>query len=104
MPDPDANPKLAAAAKNMIEQVGSRESRMLRARREGRASLWRSVGIVGLIGWSVVVPTLIGVTVGTWLDRRFPTRFSWTLTLLFAGLLLGCVMAWSRIKQEQENR
>ena len=60
--------------------------------------------MVGLIGWTVVVPMLIGIAVGTWIDRTWPSRFSWTLMLLVGGLGLGCVNAWTRIKDEQEDR
>lgn len=104
MADPEPRPKLPEAAEEMMQQVAKQSERMIRTRREGRPSFWRSVGIVGVIGWSVALPTLIGVAAGSWIDRRWPTRFSWTLTLLGVGLVLGCVMAWNRIKQEQEDR
>jgi ATP synthase protein I len=88
----------------MVRQVGSREARMVRRKREGGPSLWRSMAMVGAIGWAVAVPTLVGIALGTWLDRRWPSRFSWTLMLLFAGLVLGCRDAWIRIRRAQEDR
>ena len=42
--------------------------------------------MMGLIGWSVVVPTLLGAALGIWLDERHPGAHSWTLALLVAGL------------------
>lgn len=27
----------------------------------------------GIIGWAVAIPTLIGVAVGIWLDRHYPS-------------------------------
>ena len=87
-----------------MQEVGLREARMIRRKREGAPNVWRSVGLVGLIGWSVVLPMLAGIAVGIWIDRQWPSRFSWTLMLLVAGLAAGCANAWNRIKQEQERR
>ena len=89
--------KLSNSAERMIRQVGARERQMERARTGGN-TLWSSMSMLGVVGWSVVLPTLGGVFVGVWLDRRFPTRFSWALTLLLAGLLFGCVNAWFQIR------
>jgi ATP synthase protein I len=47
---------------------------------------------------------LAGVAIGTWIDRNWPSRFSWTLMLLLAGLAFGCVNAWDRIRQDLEDR
>jgi len=77
---------------------------MLRRRKQGPPNVWRSVGLVGLVGWSVVIPMLIGIAVGLWIDHTWPSRFSWTLMLLVGGLGAGCANAWSRIKREQEDR
>jgi ATP synthase protein I len=60
--------------------------------------------MVGLIGWSVVLPMLAGIAAGGWIDRRWPSRVSWTLMLLVGGLGLGCVSAWHRIREDQEDR
>ncbi|HUA82865.1 MAG TPA: AtpZ/AtpI family protein [Bryobacteraceae bacterium] len=84
----------------MIHDVGAKQERMLRARRE-RRNWWGAIAIVGVIGWSVVVPTLAGVAVGAWLDRHYPQSFSWTVSLLIAGLAIGCATAWLRIKEDK---
>jgi ATP synthase protein I len=102
-PNPSGKSKLPAAAENMIAQVESR-ARMRVRTQPGYRSFWRPVATVGLIGWTVVIPMLIGIAVGTWIDRTWPSRFSWTLMLLVGGLGLGCVSAWNRIRDEQEDR
>ena len=84
----------------MIRDVGVKQERMLRARRENKTG-WSALAILGVIGWSIVAPTLAGVALGVWIDRRWPGRISWAVTLLVAGLLLGCVMAWRRIREER---
>jgi len=84
----------------MIRDVGAKQQRMLRARgrKEGN---WSALSILGVIGWSVVVPTLAGIAAGAWIDRRWPSRFSWTVMLLVIGLALGCVTAWRRVREDR---
>jgi ATP synthase protein I len=104
MPDSDPAPKLPPSAERLVQQVGSREARMIRRKKEGAPNIWRAVGLIGLVGWSVAAPMLLGVAAGTWIDHKWPSRYSWTLMLLAAGLAIGCVSAWKRIKQAQEDR
>jgi ATP synthase protein I len=80
--------------------VGRKAVRKLRARREADRGGWFWLGMFGLVGWSVAVPTVIGIALGLWFDRHFPGRVSWTLTLLIVGVALGCLNAWYWIKQE----
>ncbi len=74
--------------------IAAKEARRITARKEKDHSLLFGLSIFGIVGWSVVVPTLIGIALGIWLDSRWPSRFSWTLMLLFGGLILGCLNAW----------
>jgi len=86
-------------------QVGSQAARKLRARRHSAQGVWLGLGMMGLVGWSVVVPTLLGAAIGLWLDKHHPGAHSWTLALLVAGLTLGCFNAWRWIaKQDQAMR
>jgi ATP synthase protein I len=80
--------------------VESKQQRMAHARNHQDA-VWSSLSIIGTIGWSVVVPTLLGVFVGLWLDNHWPSRFSWALILMLSGLLLGSANAWLRIRKDQ---
>jgi ATP synthase protein I len=57
--------------------------------------------MMGLIGWSVAVPTLLGAALGQWLDNRHASDRSWTLALLVAGLALGCWNAWHWVAREE---
>ena len=85
------------------EQVGVRATRRLRAQRHKPRSVWTGFAFFGLIGWSVVVPTLIGAAFGMWWDRHHPGGRSWTLALLVAGLVLGCFNAWRWVEKEQRE-
>lgn len=82
------------------QQVKDKASRKLQARQEGDRSVWAGLGLFGMVGWSVMVPTLIGIALGIWIDRRFPSPYSWTLMLLFVGIVLGCCNAWYWIQKE----
>ncbi len=82
------------AANHLPAQVARKAARRLRARAAGRPGLWFGLGLVGIIGWSVVLPAVLGALLGLWLDHAHPGRYSWTLSLLLAGLALGCIAAW----------
>lgn len=84
----------------MDGKIASRELRKMRVRSSRDRTLWHGLGAAGVVGWSVAVPTLVGVLLGLWLDGRWPADFSWTLALLLAGVTLGCLNAWYWISQE----
>ncbi len=85
------------------ETIGSKEERKLKARREKKESLWFGLGMFGTIGWSIAIPTLIGVAVGLWLDKRYAGQVSWTITGLIAGVILGCIVAWRWVVEESRH-
>jgi ATP synthase protein I len=80
--------------------VGAKAARKLKARRHAGQGVWFGLGMMGLIGWSVTIPTLLGAALGVWLDRHHPGGRSWTLALLAAGLAIGCLNAWRWVAQE----
>ena len=59
-------------------KVSAKATRMLKAR-NSKKGVWFGLGMMGLIGWSVVVPTLLGAALGVWLDNRHSGSHSWTL-------------------------
>ena len=81
-------------------RIGANAARKQRALRAGDQGVWFGLGMSGLIGWSVAVPAVLGAVLGVWLDHRHPQSFSWTLTLLFAGLVAGCLNAWHWVRQQ----
>lgn len=85
------------------DEIGRHAERKRRARERDNRSAWFGLGMFGLIGWSVAIPTLIGIAVGIWCDRRWPGEISWTLTFLIIGIALGCFNAWHWIKQESKR-
>jgi ATP synthase protein I len=86
-------------------EVGAKAARKLEARRNSTPGVWFGLGMMGLIGWSVVVPTLLGAALGIWLDNHRPGSHSWTLMLLVIGLAIGCLNAWHWVaKEDREMR
>jgi|SRR5580693_217640 ATP synthase protein I len=89
-------------APDLAGQVGAKAVRKLRARRDGAPGVWLGLGMMGLIGWSVAIPTVLGAALGLWLDDRYPGKLSWTLALLMAGLAIGCLNAWRWVANEDK--
>lgn len=84
--------------------IAARAARKRNAKRHPRG-VWSGLGMMGLVGWTVAVPTLLGAAAGMWLDARTQGTQSWTLALLVAGLVLGCLNAWRWVaKEEREMR
>ena len=82
-------------------QIGAKAARKLKARKSTQG-VWFGLGMMGLVGWSVVVPTLLGAALGLWLDQHHPGKHAWTLALLMAGLAIGCLNAWYWVAQQEK--
>ena len=78
----------------LSEAVGRKAERRRRSRSRPDTNLWSGLGSVGVVGWSVAVPMLVGVAVGIWLDRATGGPVPWTVVLLVVGAVLGCLNAW----------
>ena len=86
------------------EVVDRKCRKKIAAREEKAGSLFLGLGVFGVVGWSVAIPTIIGALVGRWLDRHGDGRISWTLTLIFVGVVVGSVLAWKWLNQEGRKR
>ena len=82
-------------------EIGAKAARKIKARKSTQG-VWLGLGMMGLVGWSVVVPTLLGAALGIWLDKHHPGKHAWTLALLVAGLALGCLNAWFWVAKEEK--
>lgn len=95
------NNKLPSGTPNFVNEIGAKADRKLRARRDGSPGVWFGLGMMGLIGWSITVPTLLGAGLGLWLDANYPASHRWTIALLMAGLVIGCWNAWRWVAKEE---
>jgi ATP synthase protein I len=87
---------------SLADQVGADAARKLAARRHPAQGVWLGMGMIGMVGWSVAVPTVLGAALGIWLDQHHPGKHPWTLALLVAGLVIGCWTAWRWIANEEK--
>ncbi len=89
--------------KEVTEEIGRKAERKLKAQAERRKAVWFGLGMFGLVGWSVAVPTILGIALGLWLDAHLAGTVSWTLTFLFVGIALGCLNAWYWVRKESRH-
>jgi len=85
------------------KEVGEKAQRKLKALYNDKKSVWFGLGMMGIVGWTIVVPTLLGALLGIWLDKKYPETLSWTLTGLILGLLVGCLIAWRWVNKEHKE-
>lgn len=99
----DETPESRAANKSsaLAERIDAKAKRIMKSRRRRTPAVWLGMGMMGLIGWSVTVPTLAGTAIGIWLDKNYPGGHSWTLALLISGLAIGCLNAWHWVEKEE---
>lgn len=84
---------------DLARQVAERAARRAHWLAHGERSLAQNLAMIGALGWLVVTPTLAGVFLGRWLDRRLHGGLFWTGALLMSGLVLGCALAWRRVRE-----
>ena len=95
----DSSKRRREIMRKFTKEVERKEALMIRGRKEKGETVWFGLGMIGIVGWSVAIPTLIGVAIGLWIDRTWPSQFSWTLMLLFAGVMIGCLNAWYWVRK-----
>jgi ATP synthase protein I len=78
----------------MAEAARKEEERRIRWHTEGEPSVMRFVGQIGILGWIIVAPTLLGLFAGRWLDRSFGTGIFWSAALLVLGVTIGFWSGW----------
>lgn len=78
----------------LAENARLRADRHRRWLREGEPTVARRLAQIGVLGWILVTPMLLGMFLGRWLDRMFHSGIFWTAPLLLLGLALGCWSAW----------
>jgi len=86
--------------KDFRDEAIKKEARKLKARRSKELNAWWGFSLFGLVGWSVVVPALIGVFLGGMLEHHYTGSHSWTVALLLTGICVGSVLALFLLARE----
>jgi ATP synthase protein I len=89
---PDAN--------GLAETARRQHDRRQRWLRDGQPSMARFIGQIGVLGWIIVAPTLLGLFAGRWIDQRLGSGFFWSAPLLLAGVVIGCWSAWRWMQRQ----
>lgn len=92
-PSPFRRPDLRASLKRDLDRLSRREP--------GDSSFWRSVGVIGAVGWPIVIATVGGALAGRWLHARWDTGSWLTALLVAAGAVLGMAIVWQLIQPRQ---
>lgn len=98
-----SKPNSESPSTNFSRRIQTKAALKLKAKRSSANTIWFGLGMMGVIGWSIVIPTLLGIALGTWIDKTYSSGYSWTLMLLFIGLLIGCANAWYWLKKEDRQ-
>ncbi len=81
------NGKTQDAARTAAER-----DRAFRADRE--PTIATRLGQIGVLGWAIVAPILIGVVLGRWLDGALKTGIFFTAPMIMLGAAAGMWTAW----------
>jgi ATP synthase protein I len=93
-PAPDTRPDARRSLDRDVDRFNRREP-------PGRA-FWRSLSVLGTIGWSIALPAVAGAWLGHRLDVRFDSGVRFTLMLLTAGVMIGSAIAWRVVRSHRE--
>lgn len=95
--------KAPASKDKASEAIRRRAERMQKTRDEPKYSPLSGLGVFGVIGWSVAIPTVGGAFLGMWLNRVAPQSFSWPIALILGGVVVGAMVAWSWIDNSSDK-
>ena len=84
--------------KDFLDTVSRKRRLHELSEKESEPSFWSGIARIGIIGWMVILPTLLGAFSGRFLDKKFDQGIFWTLTLIMVGLAIGCYNAWRCMK------
>lgn len=93
--------KSSGGQQEFQERIAVKQRRRLHSLQQEGYRAWFGLGMFGMVGWSVVVPTVLCIALGIWLDSTVTGRYSWTLLLLGVGVTIGCFNAWFWVSKER---
>jgi ATP synthase protein I len=65
-----------------------------RGREIPEPSLGARLGQIGVLGWTIIIPMLLALFAGRWLDRTLQTNVFFSGSLLMVGAAIGFWSAW----------
>lgn len=89
-----SEPNNSEPQSGVVNHVRRYQKRRREGRKQGEPSLASQLGQIGVLGWIIITPTLIGLFVGRWLDHTFQSGVFFSAALLFLGVALGFWSGW----------
>lgn len=78
----------------LAEAARRSQERERLARETPEPSLGSRLGQIGILGWAIVTPILLGVVLGRLADRHFGSGITLTAAAIFLGAVIGLHAAW----------
>lgn len=79
-----------------------RKAERMRLAREQRRSIWRHLGQIGALGWTLILPILLAAVLGGVLADRLDRP--WLALLVVAlGVIIGGYTSWRQIRRSLEE-
>lgn len=82
-----------------VERAGKR----LAKREKSGLGYWRSIRILGMVGWPIALGAVGGTLLGRWFDIRWNAGIRWTLVFMMIGVSAGCWSAWVTLAPHKED-
>jgi ATP synthase protein I len=85
--------------RRLREQL-ARQAKRRRQAEHDRSSILAQTVYLGTLGLVLVLPVIVGAYLGRWLDTRLAGySISWTISLIFVGLVVGAFNVWLMIRE-----
>jgi len=84
---------------DLKESLQSSISKLEQAKKDKKTILSQTI-YLGTIGVMFILPIIFGAYLGVWLDNKLKGfSFSWTISLIFIGILIGAINVYLFIKE-----
>ena len=67
------------------------------------SGFWRLAATMSSLGWSLAVPIVGGVLLGSYLDRITGHEYVWTVSLLFGGVAISLYNLYHLLYKETQE-
>ncbi|MHC5038113.1 MAG: AtpZ/AtpI family protein [Planctomycetota bacterium] len=88
----------------LLREIEMRSARKKREAEYRDRGFWTGVGVMGLVGWSVILPAVLGAYLGLWIDRELGLSRIFSGGLALLGLCAGCWNAWRMVRKVLKPR
>lgn len=86
----------------LLREIEKDANKKIKSKKEGNQVMF-GLGFFGIVGWSIAIPTLLAIALGVYLDKKLDSNFSWTLTLIFVGVIIGSLNTWHWLNENNEK-